>query len=117
MSAEYNKGVVLRGMQDSLAALSQIGGDLSIAQIRVLIYVMRRGRVTGTDIMNSLGLTRPTTSRIVAALSNEQIGRRQDEPLDFVRIVPDPVDRRVKHIELTENGRMMAARIVDLCQE
>jgi DNA-binding MarR family transcriptional regulator len=80
--------------------------------MRVLVFVMRRGRVTGTDILNGLDLTRPTTSRIVAALSDEAIGRRQDEPLNFIRIVPDTSDRRIKHIELTERGQALAAKML-----
>ena len=113
-----NKGTVLRGLQESLSAMHQQGGDLSLNQMRVLVFIMRRGRVTGTDIINALDLTRPTTSRIVAALSDEEIGRRKgEEPLDFVRFIPDPVDRRVKYLELTQRGQALAAKIVDLFQD
>lgn len=109
-----NKGVVLRGLQDSLTEINEEVGELTLQQIRTLAFIMRRGSVTGTEIMAALDLSRPTTSRIVAALSNEMIGRRQAAPLDLVSINPDPVDRRVRHIVLTTKGQKLAESIVEM---
>lgn len=110
------KGLILRGLQDSLNAMHQAGGELTIHQMRVLLFVMRRDKVTGSDIMAALDLSRPTTSRIVAALSNEMIGRRNAAPLDLVRFEDDPMDRRVRYIVLTEKGQTLASKLEDYFQ-
>lgn len=102
------KGNILKGLQDSLTIMNQFGGELTIQQMRVLLFVMRRERSTGVEISASLDISRPTISRILAALSNEPIGRRNAPPLDLVRYENDPVDRRIRYVTLTAKGKTLA---------
>lgn len=102
------KGTILKGLQDSLTIINQFGGELTIHQMRVLLFVMRRERATGSDISKALDISRPTISRIIAALSNEAIGRRNAPPLDLVQLENDPIDRRVRYVTLTSKGKTLA---------
>jgi len=120
-------GRILKGMQDSISHIQRDTGDLTIAQLSVLLLVMRRGRVTGMDICKALDMSRPTTSRIVALLSDEETKntRKHQEPLALIRFDTegdraDPYrsqtetrDRRVKSVVLTEKGESLVRRIVE----
>jgi DNA-binding MarR family transcriptional regulator len=109
-----NKGVVLRGLQETLADIYRLSGELTLTQMRVLVYVIRREKVTGSDICKALDLSRPTVSRSIATLADEKISRRDMDPIGFLRIEHDPLDRRVKYAVLTEKGKALGHRIVEL---
>jgi len=94
--------------------MQRLGGELTTTQLRVLIFVLRRGKCTGTDIGNSLDMSRPTVSRSIATLSDEKISRRAGEPLGLLSIEHDPTDRRVKYAVITPKGQALVNRIVEV---
>ena len=108
-----NDGTVIRGMQEALSDIHRLSGELTTTQLRVLIFVMRRGKVTGTDICEALDMSRPTVSRSLATLSDENISRRAGDPVGFLSLQNDPTDRRVKYAVLTPKGQALADRIVE----
>ena len=111
---KLDKGIILKGLQESLTEMHRLSGELSTTQLRVLVFVMRRTKASGTDIARALNLSKPTVSRCVATLSDENISRRSDEPLGFIRLESDPDDRRVKYAVLTSKGEALAARVMEL---
>jgi len=111
-----DKGIILRGMQESLTDIYRLSGELTITQIRVLVFVMRRGKVTGTDIAKALDMSKPTVSRSIATLSDESISRRSGEALGFMKLETDISDRRVRYAVLTQKGQALVDRVVELYQ-
>ena len=111
-----DKGLILRGMQESLTDMYRLSGELTTTQLRVLIFVMRRGKATGSDIAKALEMSAPTVSRSIATLSDENISRRAGAPVGFLRLESDPTDRRVRHAVLTEKGQTMVNRMVERFQ-
>ena len=105
---------VMKGLNESLNDISRESEELSIAQIRVLIFVMRRENVIGADIAKGLELSRPTVSRCLSTLDTGKTNaRRQNkDALGFIELKPDSEDTRVKRVVLTAKGRKMAERIV-----
>jgi len=111
-----DKGHILRGMQESLTDMYRLSGELTTTQLRVLIFVMRRGKATGSDIAKALEMSAPTVSRSIATLSDENISRRAGAPVGFLRLESDPTDRRVRYAVLTEKGQTMVNRMVERFQ-
>jgi len=110
------KGAILRGMQEAVTDIQRLSGELTTTQLRVLIFVMRRGKATGTDISKALDLSKPTVSRCIATLSDENISRRAGTPVGFLRLENDPMDRRVRYAVLTAKGLSLVDRIVERFQ-
>ena len=104
---------ILRGMQEAITDVYRLSGELTTTQLRVLIFVMRRGKATGTDIAKALEMSAPTVSRSIATLSDENISRRAGAPVGFLQLENDPSDRRVKYAVLTPKGQALADRIVE----
>jgi DNA-binding MarR family transcriptional regulator len=111
-----DKGIILRGMQESLTDMHRLSGELTTSQLRVLMFVMRRGKATGRDISKALEMSPPTVSRSIATLSDEKISRRAGEPVGFLRLESDPLDRRVRYAVLTVKGQALVDRIVEKFQ-
>jgi len=108
-----DKFIILRGLQEAVTDIQRLSGELTTTQLRVLIFVMRRGKATGTDIAKALEMSAPTVSRSIATLSDENISRRAGAPVGFLRLENDPLDRRVKYAVLTEKGQTLVNRIVE----
>jgi len=111
-----DKGIILRGLQEAVTDMQRLSGELTTTQIRVLIFVMRRGKATGTDIAKALDMSAPTVSRSIATLSDEKISRRSGEPVGFLKLENDPSDRRVRYAVVTEKGHALVNRIVESFQ-
>tara|TARA_R100001377_G_C3192027_1_gene111006 strand:+ start:1462 stop:1833 length:372 start_codon:yes stop_codon:yes gene_type:complete len=106
---------VMKGINDSLSDISEETEELSIAQIRVLIFVMRRENVTGAQIAQGLELSRPTVSRCLSTLDVDDKARRKNKPpLGFIKLIKgdSTTDTRSKTAVLTAKGKKMAERIV-----
>jgi|TARA_B110000238_G_C16019237_1_gene392438 DNA-binding MarR family transcriptional regulator len=107
-----NNSRILKGLQDSIKNVHRKTGDLTITQLNVLLFIMRRGSVTGMEICQGLEMSRPTVSRIIALLSEEVQTRKSQEPLGLIRFDDEGgslvKDRRVKYVVLTEKGEALA---------
>ena len=66
---------------------SHRGGDLSIPQYRTLMYLRRSPGKSLADLAEHLGITPPSTSKLVDGLVNRGLVDRQDFPGDRRRIV------------------------------
>lgn len=71
----------------------------SLARTKVLMLVEREGPVRATDIAELFGLAPRTVTDSLDALERAGLLRRE----------PDPADRRVKRISITEEGRRAIA--------
>jgi|VirMetMinimDraft_7_1064189.scaffolds.fasta_scaffold31971_3 DNA-binding MarR family transcriptional regulator len=119
---DMSKSRVLKGLQDSIKNVHRNTGDLTITQLNVLLLIMRRKRVTGMEICQSLEMSRPTVSRIIALLSEEVKTRKTQEPLGLIKFDDEGImslvkDRRVKYVVLTEKGEALAQSFVEAFAE
>ena len=116
-----NNSRILKGLQDSIKNVHRKTGDLTITQLNVLLFIMRRGSVTGMEICQGLEMSRPTVSRIIALLSEEVQTRKSQEPLGLIRFDDEGgslvKDRRVKNVVLTEKGEALAQSFVEAFAE
>lgn len=117
-----NNSRILKGLQDSIKNVHRKTGDLTITQLNVLLFIMRRGSVTGMEICQGLEMSRPTVSRIIALLSEEVQTRKSQEPLGLIRFDDSGIlslvkDRRVKYVVLTEKGEALANSFVEAFAE
>ena len=79
--------ILYGGVEDPLVLLR-------VGQLKVLRQLIQGAR-TPTQLAKSLGLTPSAVSQLVGRLRNEEL----------IEEVPDPEDRRMKHIQLSEKGR------------
>lgn len=90
----------LRGVYDDrMSAL-----DLNLTQASFLAYVAEFGAHSQVELAERLGLGRAAAGTVV-----DQLERRE-----LVVRTADPDDRRVWRIELTDTGRRLVSRIVDI---
>ena len=117
-----SEGAVLRGIFESISTLQDQTnytdekginrtGELTIGQLKVLIYLMRFKEASGTTISKDLGMAPPTVSRIIALLSTT-VQTRKQAPLGYVTIEAVEGDRRNKIAKLTPKGKKLAGVIV-----
>lgn len=66
---------------------SHRGSDLSIPQYRTLMYLRRSPGKSLADVAEHLGITPPSTSKLVDGLVKRGLVDRQDFPVDRRRIV------------------------------
>jgi len=101
----------LAGLAGALANFNELYVEMTAMQMRVFIVVARRGSVTGREICNAMNTTGSNVSRCVAALSDITVARRKVEPLNLVELTTDPLDRRVRYVQLTEKGKAFAKQL------
>jgi MarR family transcriptional regulator for hemolysin len=85
---------------------SHRGGDLSIPQYRTLMYLRRTPDKSLAEIAEHLGITPPSTSKLVDGLVKRGLVDRQDFPVDRRRIV----------LSLTPSGMELAESSLRLTQ-
>lgn len=73
---------------------SHRGHDLSVPQFRTLTFINRNPEVSLSNLANHLGLTLPSTSKLVDGLVNQKIVTRRESK----------EDRRRLTLVLTKNG-------------
>lgn len=90
-------------MRDIAAGVRQELGDgrwLTMGQYRVL-YLIQDGVGSVSELARCQSVSQPTISRQVDGLVTKRLVTRQ----------PDPADRRVIHLELTEQGSALLEKI------
>ncbi|NND74874.1 MAG: winged helix-turn-helix transcriptional regulator [Ilumatobacter sp.] len=78
--------------------------DLNLTQASLLGYVAEFGATTQTRLADHLGIGRAAIGSVVDHLSDRGLVARH----------PDPHDRRVWRVDITDAGRAMAGRIADV---
>jgi DNA-binding MarR family transcriptional regulator len=77
--------------------------NLTMQQLRVLMLISRRDRLTSQELTRGLGVSLATTSGIVDRLVAH----------DYVTRLDDPRDRRIRRLTLAPAGRKALDEIVD----
>jgi len=113
MPSEFTKtqNKQLQGMAGALADFNALYAEMSSMQMRVFIAVARRGPLTGRDIATSLSMSGPNVSRCVAMLSDVMIPSRKTQSLGLVELSTDPMDRRVRYVQLSQKGEEFVNQI------
>ena len=115
------RSAVLKGFQEFISTIQDQTNytddkgiertvELTIGHLKVLIFIMQREETSGSEIATTLGMSKPTVSRIIALLSEDVMTRKQ-LPLGYVKIVEDMEDRRAKRVSLTGKGKALAGVI------
>ena len=76
--------------------------DLNLTQASLLAYVAELGATTQTGLAEKMGTGRAAMGTVVDGLEKRGLIERH----------PDPDDRRVWRIDITDDGRELAARVV-----
>jgi MarR family transcriptional regulator, transcriptional regulator for hemolysin len=76
--------------------------DLNLTQASLLAYVAEFGAITQTRLAEKMGTGRASMGTVVDGLEKRGLIERH----------PDPDDRRVWLIDITDNGRELAERVV-----
>ena len=76
--------------------------DLNLTQASLLAYVAEFGAITQTRLAEKMGTGRASMCTVVDGLEKRGLIERH----------PDPDDRRVWLIDITDNGRELAERVV-----
>lgn len=77
---------------------ARLRDDLTIEQHSILRYIRERAYVTSTELADMFLVSKSTITSIIAKLADKEL---------LVR-VPDPGDRRVIRLEITEAGRTIS---------
>ncbi len=78
--------------------------DLNLTQASLLAYVAEFGAATQTRLADRLGTGRAAMGTVIDGL----------ERRGFVQRLPDPDDRRVWLVDLTDDGRTLAEQAVEI---
>jgi DNA-binding MarR family transcriptional regulator len=78
-------------------------GELTLSQWRAIVVIGRNGRVRVGDISAAVGMSLPSTSRLVRRL----------ERRGLVATERDEADRRATLVRLTATGRRLRTRVMD----
>lgn len=89
------------------ATTEWIHTDISVAQIKIIFMLYFGGNLTVSQLAHQLGIGAPTASQLVQKLVKAGLAVRLDSP----------TDRRVVHVHLTEQGKIMARRMSGLHQK
>jgi DNA-binding MarR family transcriptional regulator len=100
------------GIAHALAEFHALYSDMTAMQMRVFIVVCRRGKLTGKEIANALDISGSNVSRCVAVLSDINVARRKGDPLNLVELSTDPLDRRIRYVQLSEKGKLFAKQLL-----
>jgi DNA-binding MarR family transcriptional regulator len=100
----------LKGLANAAEAFNEYG-DMTTAQIRVFLLVARMSKVTGTDIVKRLGISKANAARTLTILSDETLMRRKADTLGLITYESDPFDKRYRYAVLTEKGKQFASQL------
>jgi len=78
--------------------------DLNLTQASLIGYVAEFGATTQTQLADHLGIGRAAIGSVIDRLERRTLVERQ----------PDPNDRRVWRVDITDTGRDMAQRIGEI---
>jgi len=85
---------------------NQSSTDLTVVQFRSLAFVDRNAGASLLEVANHLGLTPPSTSRIVNVLIARGMMTREDHPADRRRVMLTVTNRGQKILEVSRRGTL-----------
>ncbi len=92
-----------------LYAIKAIDSEFPLQYAICLCEIARDEGCSLTDLSERTGLALSTVSRIVGALSNY---RQSGEPYQFITLKLSEIERRKKHLFLTDDGRKALKSVV-----
>jgi len=81
--------------------------DLTVQQLRLVVILALEGDQSAVQLAEILGVGLPTLTGIVDRLETRSLVQRQ----------PDPHDRRVRRISLTDGGKQLVADFAEFGRE
>lgn len=78
--------------------------DLNLTQASLLAYVAEFGATSQTQLADQMGIGRAAIGNVIDRLEARSLVERQ----------PDPDDRRVWRVDLTDDGRVLAKQVVEI---
>ena len=93
--AEWSAAFMRRSMHDFLHFARQSG--LSMVQMNVITHLYYRGECEITALLDILEVSKPAAGQLVERMEQQELVERR----------PDPCDRRVRLVSLTEKGRAL----------
>lgn len=107
-------------------AVDWLEPDVPISYLRILLYIAAHEKTRNeapaiVDIVNASRTHKNTISRIIGALSDRRVGGQPVRELGkegrrlafgLVERMPDPIDRRIVRVRLSEKGRKALADIL-----
>lgn len=78
--------------------------DLNLTHASLLAYVAEFGATSQTQLADQMGIGRAAIGNVIDRLEARSLVERQ----------PDPDDRRVWRVDLTDDGRVLAKQIVEI---
>ena len=113
INSHKQKNTILKGIQNSIKSVDI--KNLTITQLSVLLFIMRRKEVTQGQICKALEMSRPTVCRIAQFLSDQPYSLHKKGNLGLITFKNGlSTDRRVKDLVLTNKGQTLADRFVYL---
>ncbi len=92
----------IRQVQDYLLAASNLLPQMTIPRLLMLHEVAIRGEADQTSLLDYLGLTRSTASKVIASLTD--LTPEKAKGPGFVTSTPDPMNLKTKIIRITPKG-------------
>ena len=78
--------------------------DLNLTQASLLAYVAEFGATTQTRLADQMGTGRAAMGSVIDGLERRNLVERH----------PDPDDRRVWRVDITDTGRVLAKRVTEI---
>ena len=85
---------------------TQLRGDLTLEQYAILHHIRMRGSCMSTELADIFHVGKSAITSLITKLTDK----------DMLRRVPDPNDRRIIRLELTDTGREISLK-TDQCIE
>lgn len=89
--------------QKLLARLMMLDSDMSVSRASVFLDIASHGQTTPTEVATRLNMTGATASRHIAFWSHRD--RHRQEGKGLVEYLEDPMDRRLRYVRLTAQGK------------
>ncbi|MEU7900364.1 MarR family transcriptional regulator [Nonomuraea sp. NPDC049152] len=114
MRVDHERDALIRQISDTQRAIGRVfaqdrssplfSSNLTMRQLKVVILLACTGSASGQDLATNLGVGLATVTGIVDRLIGHGLVTRHE----------DPHDRRVRRVELTDQGRALIEQINDV---
>lgn len=103
----FRLAVAARLISEEIANVYKDHFQLTIPEWRVLAFLAQHGRASVRDIENHVAMEKSKVSRATDRLKDR----------DLVTKNTDSIDRRLLHIELTQEGRALMRKLIPMVRE
>ena len=98
-----------------IEAFRGVSPELPSQMAAAFLIICRNEGCSVKDVGDRLGLAKSSASRNISALS--EVHRKGTPGFNLVETYDDPMDRRVKKINLTQKGKALRNRIIELMED